>query len=243
MFQSDPHFQTPATLPAGQDLDPVLAWIGLLLVGALVAVLRVALRRLAHRSTPRGRRTGAGAGARAGMGTAVVQASRLWRLRQAPGAPPDLAHDHLDAVARSGFERRRLLNRAEARLLPVIEAEVAALGRGHRVMAQVSLGEILRPSESEGTADSRRAAFNAINAKRLDFAVFDGGGWLLLAIEYQGHGHYHETSFLRDAVKREALRKAGVPFLELPAEITPDGLRALLHRHLPRPPEPRRAAG
>jgi hypothetical protein len=33
---------------------------------------------------------------------------------------------------------------------------------------------------------------------------------------------------MRDAVKREALRKAGVPFLELPAEITPDQAAARL---------------
>ena len=39
-----------------------------------------------------------------------------------------------------------------------------------------------------------------------------------LAVEYQGHGHYQNRAFMRDAVKREAVRKAGVPFLEIPAE-------------------------
>jgi hypothetical protein len=39
-------------------------------------------------------------------------------------------------------------------------------------------------------------------------------------VEYQGHGHYQERSFMRDAIKREAVRKAKVAFLEVPAEYT-----------------------
>jgi hypothetical protein len=40
----------------------------------------------------------------------------------------------------------------------------------------------------------------------------------IAAIEYQGHGHYRGTAAARDAVKKEALRKAGVRYIEL----TPD---------------------
>ena len=44
--------------------------------------------------------------------------------------------------------------------------------------------------------------------------------------EYHGSGHYHKQSFIRDAVKREALRKAGVPTLEVPERFKPADLRA-----------------
>ena len=38
------------------------------------------------------------------------------------------------------------------------------------------------------------------------------------AIEYQGHGHYQGTAAARDAVKKEALRKAGVRYIEVTPE-------------------------
>ena len=48
--------------------------------------------------------------------------------------------------------------------------------------------------------------------------MIDRTGMPALAVEYQGHGHYQNRAFMRDAVKREAVRKAGVRFLEVPAE-------------------------
>src|SRR5215471_16926325 len=43
-------------------------------------------------------------------------------------------------------------------------------------------------------------------------------GWPLAAVEYQGNGHYRGTAAARDAVKKEALRKAGVRYIA----VTPD---------------------
>lgn len=91
------------------------------------------------------------------------------------------------------------------------------MNAGFRVMAQISMGEILRPSDKRATAEQRDLAFRSINSKRLDFAIFNRFGKLVLAVEYQGSGHYRRTSFMRDAVKREVLRKASVAFLEIEA--------------------------
>ncbi len=99
-------------------------------------------------------------------------------------------------------------------------------------MAQTSLGEIIRPSNTKGTALDQEQAYAAINSKRVDFAFFDRFGRAILVVEYQGSGHYASTSFIRDAVKREALRKAGVAMIEVPE--TPDHglLRAQIMAHL-----------
>lgn len=110
--------------------------------------------------------------------------------------------------------------------------------RGYRLMAQTSLGEILRPIAGTNP-DQRQQAFTAINSKRLDFAIFDRLGHLVAAIEYLGKGHCASHSFMRDAVKRAALRKAGVPFIELPADITETSLRSRLAEALPPTPQPR----
>lgn len=144
-------------------------------------------------------------------------------------AQPNMADpkNQMEAIAASGFETCRLLNKEEARVLPVLERSLRKANQGHRVMAQTSLGEMIRPKNS-GAAQINKRAFAPINSKRLDFAVINKFGILVCAIEYQGTGHYHKTSFMRDAVKREVLRKSGVPFLEVPPDFTPQNLERQL---------------
>lgn len=51
------------------------------------------------------------------------------------------------------------------------------------------------------------------------------------AIEYQGTGHHQGTAAARDAVKREALRRAGIGCHEVVAgHTTPSELRALVEK-------------
>jgi len=45
--------------------------------------------------------------------------------------------------------------------------------------------------------------------------VIDASGKPKLAIEYHGSGHYQGNAEDRDAVKRLALKKAGIPLLEI----------------------------
>ena len=81
--------------------------------------------------------------------------------------------------------------------------------RGYRVFAQANLGEILRSPDDN--------AYRSINSKRVDILVVDGGGWPILAAEYQGTGHYQGVAAARDAIKKEALRRAGVKYMEISA--------------------------
>jgi hypothetical protein len=133
------------------------------------------------------------------------------------------AVEQVRSVEESGFQKKPLLNREEARVLPVLEQVVSELDQGYRVMAQTSLGEVIRPKDRNSYD-----AFAAINSKRLDFAIFDNRGLIACAIEYQGSGHYQQGSTLRDTVKREALRKAGVRMLE----VYPDFSSAELQREV-----------
>jgi hypothetical protein len=54
-------------------------------------------------------------------------------------------------------------------------------------------------------------------------------------LEYQGTGHHHGTSAAaRDAVKKEALRKAGIGYHEVVAgHTTPAELKRLVERLVP----------
>ena len=98
-----------------------------------------------------------------------------------------------------------------------VEREINRAGLRWPVMAQVSLGEVL------SSRDAR--AYSAINSKRVDLLIVSRSGDPIAAIEYQGHGHYQGTAAARDAVKKEALRKAGVQYIATPESGTEDMAR------------------
>ncbi len=90
-------------------------------------------------------------------------------------------------------------------------------------------------------------AYQLINAKRVDMLIVDREYWPVAAVEYQGSGHHLGNAAQRDAIKREALRKAGIDFLEVcegdTAAMLRDRLRHLAERRGVAPPEIMRAAG
>jgi hypothetical protein len=158
-----------------------------------------------------------------------------WRLRRRAGRPgrarPSLAlvprapaafdaAEQLRAIERAPFSARPLLNRGEVRLLRVLDEACAAEAPDWRVMAQVSLGEIL--------ASPDEAAYRAINTKRVDFLIVGEDGRALHAIELQGRGHHQGTAATRDAIKKEALRRAGIGYVEVVPGDTPAEVRALI---------------
>ena len=120
------------------------------------------------------------------------------------------------------FEKRRLLSRSEALVLYAAERAINTADFGWRVMAQVSLGEVLF------SPDAR--AYSAINSKRVDLLIISRSGDPIVAIEYQGHGHYQGTAAARDAVKKEALRKAGVRYIEVTPESGPEDVAREISR-------------
>ena len=119
----------------------------------------------------------------------------------------ELCKMQLRSVHRASFQKAKLMNFSEFQVFRIIEQDAAIKRAGLRLVAQVPLGEILQSQHKYG--------FRAVNGKRVDMLIVDRGGWPLLAIEYQGEGHYNDTSGLRDAIKRTALTKAGIGYLEL----------------------------
>ena len=154
---------------------------------------------------------------------------RRWRRDQArtsegvvPFSPVTDPAEQLRFVMAARFEKRRLLSRSEAHVLYAAEKAINAADLKWRVMAQVSLGEVL------SSPDAR--AYSAINSKRVDLLIVSRFGDPIAAIEYQGHGHYQGTAAARDAVKKEALRKAGVRYIEVTPENGPEDMTREISR-------------
>ena len=166
------------------------------------------------------------------------QKRRKWQQRQgqrgkvAPFQPksdpvpkkiPDAA-DQLRTVMKADFKAQPLLNKSEARLFKALDKMVIEMRPDWQVMAQVSLGEILRCEDKD--------AYACINSKRVDLLIVDDECKPIHAIEYQGGGHFkgaHATA-ARDAVKKEALRRAGIGYVEVVAGDTPAELRRVVER-------------
>lgn len=138
------------------------------------------------------------------------------------------ATDQLACVMNADFSARPLLNRPEANLFKALDAAVIARNPRWQVMAQVSLGEFLMSPDKD--------AYGAVNSKRVDFALMDPDARVVHAIEYQGSGHHlpGSSAAARDAVKKEALRKAGIGYHEVVAGHTTAGeLKRLVEKLIP----------
>jgi hypothetical protein len=115
--------------------------------------------------------------------------------------------DQLRIVSNASFQPQRLLSRAEARVFKAAEKAIDEFNLPWRVMAQVCLGEILKSADM--------MAYRSINSKRVDILIISEDHLPIAAIEYQGTGHYLSDAAARDAVKKEALRRAGIGYIEI----------------------------
>ncbi|MGQ3102273.1 MAG: DUF2726 domain-containing protein [Sphingopyxis solisilvae] len=140
-----------------------------------------------------------------------------------PASPVATAAEQLRAVMEAPFTARPLFNQGERRLLSVLDKALAEESPGWRAMGQVSLGEIL--------ASPNEAAFFAVNSKRIDMLIVDADCRPLHAVEMQGTGHHlSDNTAARDAVKREALRRAGIGYVEVISGDTPAEVRAMVRK-------------
>jgi hypothetical protein len=140
------------------------------------------------------------------------------------------ATEQLRCVMEADFAARALLNRPEAAVFKALDAAVIARNSKWQVMAQVSLGEFLSSEDTD--------AYFAVNSKRVDFALMDDQCQVRHALEYQGTGHHMPggAAAARDAIKKEALRKAGIGYHEVVAgHTTPGELKRLVEKLVPAP--------
>lgn len=192
---------------------PVLLLIVMAVGGVIGIVLENALNRIDHekrRAYWRGR-----------------NAARGKRGKVLPVKEPEVrGADQLKIVMRADFKARSLLNKSEARVFRELDRMVIARNPGWQVMAQVCVGEFLACADAE--------AYGCINSKRVDLLLMDDACRARHALEYQGNGHHQGSAAARDAVKKEALRKAGIGYHEVVAgHTTPADLKRLVEKLVP----------
>ena len=145
-------------------------------------------------------------------------------LVRLPGnrAPAMTGAAQLRAVTDARFASQRLLSDTIQTLFAELETIIADLGQRWRVMAQVSLGEFI------GSPDKQ--ANDAIRDQRVDLLIVSARQLPIAAIEYQPLGQVHDDAAVHDAVKREALRRADVLYIQIRPSDGSDVLREHLRR-------------
>jgi hypothetical protein len=202
-------------------IDRPLVLIAVLAVGAMLGIAVERLVEGQKRAERRAYWQGRNSGKKGGK-VVPLKKDGLAEAAKANGA----ATDQLATVMAANFSARALLNRPEANLFKALDGAVIARNPGWQVMAQVSLGEFLSSPDKD--------AYWAINSKRVDFALMDPDARVVHTIEYQGSGHHQGTAAARDAVKKEALRKAGIGYHEVvAAHTTPSELKRLVEKLVP----------
>lgn len=198
--------------------------VALLIVLAIGAIMGMAVERFVQKADRERRKAywrgrNAGRFGKNGPNLKTIETAE----RKLTGAA-DMAADQLKLVSKASFTSRSLLNRSEAKVFDALDKAVIARNPRWQVMAQVSLGEFLASPDKD--------AYFAVNSKRVDFALMDENCRVVHALEYQGSGHHtSDCATARDAVKKEALRKAGIGYHEVVAgHTTPSELRALVER-------------
>lgn len=213
-----------------KTIDVPFLMIGALLVGAIFGMMIEQHLAMKRRKAwqDRNRRSPERPGAR----NRFDLGSRAPSIVPSPWKPqeanvPDSV-EQLRIVMSARFVIQPLLNRSEARVFKELDRLVLDCNPGWQVMAQVSLGEILRCSDPR--------AYSCVNSKRVDLLLVDEDCHPRHAVEYQGVAHHQGDAAARDAVKKEALRQAGVGYHEVVAgHTTPSDLRRLVEKLVEKP--------
>lgn len=137
--------------------------------------------------------------------------------RRVPAVQKADGVDKLRSVSDARFSTKRLISDNEALVLAEIEAIIAEIGQPWRVMAQVGLRQIIASNNADANAaiDSQQVALLIVGPDRAPIA----------AVDYQPLGQVRSEDAVRDAVKREALRRAGIAYIEVRASDGPGDLR------------------
>lgn len=149
------------------------------------------------------------------------------RGRHAPLSSPAR---QVEVVSSVRFEVTPILSPEEAGLFATIEAAVSALAPGCRVLARVSLDEVVRALADAG--EDWDGAMASIRTKRLDFAIFDPGGRIIAGLGCAERARRMGAG--RDQVRRAALARAGIPYVVLGPDMTVEAICLALAEALPR---------
>lgn len=152
----------------------------------------------------------------ADLSARLVSRYRSRHRSRRPGFFDDVpGEQQLTYIARCGFEALPLVDAEDARVLDIIHTFLAENHPSLRVLANVSLADAVAPVASTALRNDIAFARRSLRDKRIDFAVLDKDRKVCLALGFSGTGRFARTDTARSAIQREAIRKAGITYVEM----------------------------
>ncbi|MGN0922440.1 MAG: DUF2726 domain-containing protein [Cellvibrio sp.] len=122
--------------------------------------------------------------------------------------PVDVTSNALKIATTHKYFPKQLLNQSERQIYLIIKQIIDEIANEELILhVQAPLGEFLHTKN--------KYAYGTINFKRVDFLITDSTFKPLLAIEYNGSGHYDNNALERDEIKRSAVESANIKFLSI----------------------------
>lgn len=120
------------------------------------------------------------------------------------------------------------VNREAVRVLYAIDEWIKVCQPDWRFAFEVAMGGFIKTPYAPDDPLQKRA-FNSYSGKRVDFLLINRRGQPVLVVEYNGSGHdLSGDADARMEVKRLALKKAGIPLLEIPERMGKPDIYAAL---------------
>lgn len=124
----------------------------------------------------------------------------------------------VDLAKQVGWRTTKLMGGSEYRIYQELRTVLNASETKHHLFSQVACGAFLQPIPTPAKPSLAADAGHVLHRKFVDFLVVDWRGLPVAVIEYQGEGHYQGSAYDRDQAKRIACHRAGIAFIEIPAE-------------------------
>lgn len=112
-----------------------------------------------------------------------------------------------ERVNDSEFRSVPVLNKSEIRCFNQLKYFLHNLDPSLYLFPQVSMGEVVKANNFDG--------FSVTNSKRYDFLIVNADFKALVAVEYNGKGHYKNNYQDRDEAKKRATEKAGISLVSI----------------------------
>ena len=154
-------------------------------------------------------------------GEAIPRATHATRPYETPA---ERYRRQLAEVTRAGvkWKKKKIMNQREFDLFSAAVAVIEQRRSGY-VFPQVSLGETIGCDDDD--------AYHSINTRRCDLLLTDDDRVPLAVLEYQGSGHNLDGyAKQRDAVKREALKRADLRYVAVRANASNDEMNQIVRQ-------------
>jgi hypothetical protein len=124
---------------------------------------------------------------------------------------------------------------SEYRIYQELQSILQDADARHFLFPQVACGAFLQPAPTPKHPSQAAEARKVVGRKYVDYLLVDWRGIPCAVIEYQGADHYRSNAYDRDQAKRIACHKAGIAFIEIPAEGLMPAQRAAVLQAMGRP--------